>query len=140
MDGRVGVSDSALYLVIDMSLTQDEYAVLMIAEKGESIAAIGRWEKPIQSLVARGLMRANDKFNNVITDAGRVAVEKEDDSVIGEVLEVNNKIAKQKMLRSTVRPATQAFLEYGQDLDVAKFRNALIAVDDEIMFLRDKLK
>lgn len=112
-----------------MSLTQDEYAVLMIAEKGESIAAIGRWEKPIQSLVARGLMRANDKFNNVITDAGRVAVEKEDDEAIRDVIQANNAIAANPSLAQT----RQQVLPMGQqaaDLLVAMVRASVGATGD----------
>ena len=58
---------------IAVPLTQDEASVLMIAAQGQSLIAIGRWEKPIDSLVKRGLLHANDKFNNVITSKGRQA-------------------------------------------------------------------
>jgi hypothetical protein len=56
-------------------LTQDEYTVLMIMAEGASLSATGRWEKPLDALVARGLAERHDKFNNVITAAGRMALD-----------------------------------------------------------------
>lgn len=70
------------------TLTDDEAAVLMIANEGESMISIGRWEKPIDSLVARGLMIRHNKANAFITDAGRVAIkerEQEDDRALLEM-------------------------------------------------------
>lgn len=52
-------------------LTQDEHTCLLIASEGEYLAAIGRWEGPVDALVARGLMQRHDRFNNTITPAGR---------------------------------------------------------------------
>jgi len=54
-------------------ITDDEYALLLIMQEGQSVAAIGRWEKPLDSLVERGLARRLDKFNNIITTEGRKA-------------------------------------------------------------------
>jgi hypothetical protein len=65
-------------------LTQDELTVLMIADQGESMVPIGRWAAPIQSLLAKGYMHANDKFNNVITEAGRQAVNHDETVVRGK--------------------------------------------------------
>lgn len=66
-----------------VDLTDDERTVLMIAAEGQSMIAIGRWEKPIDSCVRRGLMERADKFNNFITQQGRdalgVADEKENE-------------------------------------------------------------
>ena len=54
-------------------VTDDEYTVLMIMQQGQSLAAIARWEKPLDALVERGLARRLDKFNNIITAEGRKA-------------------------------------------------------------------
>jgi hypothetical protein len=56
-------------------LTQDEFTCLMIMAEGASLAAIGRWEKPLDCLVERGLASRHDKFNNAITPAGRMALD-----------------------------------------------------------------
>lgn len=66
-------------------LTDDEYAVLMIADQGQHMLAIGRWEKPVKNLVACGYMRKVDDVNYLITDAGRQAMQsrdKEDDAAL----------------------------------------------------------
>ena len=76
---------------IAVPLTQDEASVLMIAAQGQSLIAIGRWEKPIDSLVKRGLLHANDKFNNVITDAGAKALEGHERNEDAVLLKVINK-------------------------------------------------
>lgn len=57
------------------ALTDDEIAILTLAVQGESMAAIGRWEKPTEHLVELGLMERGDKFNNFITAAGRAALD-----------------------------------------------------------------
>ena len=56
-----------------MNLSDDEFVVLTLAANGESMAAIGRWEKPIEHLVLLGMLHRHDKFNNVITSKGRQA-------------------------------------------------------------------
>jgi hypothetical protein len=79
-------------------LTQDELTVLMIAAEGESMMPIGRWEAPTKSLVAKGYLHVNDKFNNVITEAGRQAAEQADNANIRDMVKVNNDLveARQK--------------------------------------------
>lgn len=56
------------------ALTQDEFTILLLAEKGESMIPIGRWKKPILELTERGLMRRFDEVNYGITLEGREAV------------------------------------------------------------------
>lgn len=71
-------------------LTQDEYTCLLIAAQGEYLAPIGRWEKSIQSLTAKGLMFRGDAVNYGITQEGRSAVaaaERDDDRALTEVLQ-----------------------------------------------------
>lgn len=60
-----------------VDLTQDELTCLAIANEGECMLAIARWEQPIDHLVELGLMQRFDKFNNVITPKGREAIAKD---------------------------------------------------------------
>lgn len=86
-------------------LTDDEYAVLMIADQGQHMLAIGRWEKPVKHLVTGGYMRKVDDVNYLITDAGRQAMQargKEDDTALLTVF--NQGIA----LRNGREQATQS--------------------------------
>ena len=71
-------------------LSQDELTILMIAAEGESMMPIGRWEKPLDSLVAKGLMHRHDKFNVVITPDGRKACKETEDGNIRGLIEANN--------------------------------------------------
>lgn len=64
-----------------IDLSDDERTVLMICERDEGIAAIGRWEQPIERLLALGLLQRRDKFNNFITEAGRKAIGEANDAV-----------------------------------------------------------
>jgi hypothetical protein len=86
-------------------LTQDELIVLLIAAEGESMMPIGRWEAPLRSLVAKGLMApqsgAHDPtgmFNCYITPEGRKACNKGDDDNIRALIGANNAVvdARQK--------------------------------------------
>jgi len=54
-------------------LTNHEFAILLLADEGESLIPIGIWEKPIKNLVALGLLKKNDSVNYVITPEGRAA-------------------------------------------------------------------
>lgn len=73
-------------------LTDDERTVLMIAAEGESMMAVARWEKPIESLVAKGLMCRHDKFNHVITPEGREAIKGVEDEPYRQMLDLGVQI------------------------------------------------
>ncbi len=60
---------------LDAKLSDDEITILLIAVQGQSMAAIGRWEKPLYKLQELGLM-THDKFNSQITNSGRAAVDR----------------------------------------------------------------
>jgi hypothetical protein len=62
-------------------MTDDERTVLMIADQGESMMPLGRWEQPVEHLVELGFLERHDKFNNTITSAGRKAIGKANDEV-----------------------------------------------------------
>lgn len=77
-------------------LTDDEYTVLMLADQGNFMAPIGRWEKPIRDLHARGLLDKRDDVNYVANVAGRAALavhEKGIDDGLRNVIENSNKAA-----------------------------------------------
>lgn len=59
----------------------DEETVLQILEQGGSVAPIGRWKSPVESLVSKGLVRMDDPVNCSITSAGASALKVEDDSM-----------------------------------------------------------
>lgn len=68
-----------------IELNEDEKTVLMIADQGEYLAPIGRWQKPIERLTSLGLMHQLDSVNFVITANGRTALRQEearDDKVL----------------------------------------------------------
>lgn len=103
-------------------LSDDEFTVLSIASQGESLADLGqfsRWSAPINSLLRRGLMIQKDKFNNVITPAGKTALEgheKDQDKVIGRMIEVSSQIgAAQAKIRDMVNQVSDALVAIGKE-------------------------
>lgn len=94
-------------------LTEDERIVLTIAAKGQSMIAIARWEKPIDSLVAKGLMVRHDKHNNLITNAGREAIAEDEDKPYRDLLETGIK------LRNAHEQARQSAEQAAQHLALA---------------------
>lgn len=82
-------------------LSTDELAVLMIAEKGESMIPIGRWEEPIKSLAAKGYMTqaikgALGSVNYIITDAGRRACIDDEDAELRGILTMRTRVAERR--------------------------------------------
>ena len=75
-------------------LTQDELTCLMIAEQHQMLAPIGRWEKSIKDLTARGLLRRVDDVSYVITDAGRLAAREGEDANDLALLETLGRVQK----------------------------------------------
>jgi hypothetical protein len=87
-----------------MSITDDEFTVLMIAAKGEYMLPIGRWKPSIEALTERGLMvgqHLNGGLQYTITRAGKAAIterEQEENKQIGQLIERSNSIAVVKKL------------------------------------------
>ena len=76
------------------ALTQDEFTVLLLAGKGESMIPIGRWKEPILALTERGLMTRCNEVNYEITSLGRAAVAERyeaDDASLRDLLARNSK-------------------------------------------------
>lgn len=84
-------------------LTNDEATVLMIAAKGQSMIAIGRWEVPIRQLVARGLMKKNDAVNFSITDPGLAALSAHEEQVDAAVVSSTRKLIDAASSRVTMQ-------------------------------------
>ena len=96
-------------------LSQDELTILLIAAEGESMAAIGRWEAPINSLVEKGLLLRGDKFNNFITPAGKAAAKKDEDANYAALLETGTKINNARaMAQQSVEQAAQHLVIAGR--------------------------
>jgi len=87
-------------------LTDDELTILMIADKGEPMLAIGRWEQPVKSLVAKGYLHDTGTSHH-ITSAGRKAAAAEgdpDDALAHRMIGIHNK-------RIQVRSVAQPLIE-----------------------------
>lgn len=99
-------------------LSDDELTVLMIADRGEALMPIGRWEAPVRSLLERGYLRANptpgdsDGMHNcTITDAGRQALKRQEDEPYRQMIEVSGKITRaQHELAATGEQAAQVLV------------------------------
>ena len=111
-------------------LSQDELTILMIAAEGESMMPIGRWEKPLDSLVAKGFMHRHDKFNVVITPAGRQACKETEDGNIRGLIEANNTMVTGK---ETARRNAEAIAV--QLVDLSELSSKLTG-DDKVEALR----
>jgi hypothetical protein len=93
-----------------MNLTDDELTVLMIASRGESMMAIGRWKQPTERLIAKGYLqsRGGDNFNCIITEAGRAACKEGEDAPYKAMIETGSKIgATQAAIRDFAEQAAQ---------------------------------
>jgi hypothetical protein len=75
-------------------LSDDEFTVLMIAAEGQSMMPIGRWQEPVESLVAKGFLKEHDKFNCVITPTGREALRKHDQGLTEKMVALSKQMSK----------------------------------------------
>src|SRR3979490_14498 len=90
-------------------LTQDELTVLLIADEGGSMMPLGRWQAPVESLIVKGYLHANDQFNNVITEAGRKACGKAEDDNVRSMVDANNAMVMGRQ-KATARAEELAIL------------------------------
>lgn len=81
----------------DQKLSEDEFTVLKIAAQGQSMIAIGRWEKATKALAEKKYLHANDSVNYVITTAGQAVLDGYEDNEIRGLIEMNNKVANVNM-------------------------------------------
>lgn len=77
-------------------LSDDEFTVLMIAAEGQSMMPIGRWQEPVESLVAKGFLKEHDRFNCTITATGREALRAHDQGLTEKMIELANRIRAPK--------------------------------------------
>ena len=112
------------------NLTDDEYAVLMIHQEGGSVAAVAWWEKPCDSLVARGLLKRHDKFNHGITTAGRQAIkerEAQDDQALRGAL---TGMAQKMDSAASTQASIQEFVRQAADLLAQAARASSLVTGD----------
>lgn len=99
-------------------MTEDEFTVLSIAARGESLAPIGRWRVAVLHLAELDLMRRMDDSNYLITTEGRAAWlnrEKEDDEVYRTMLQGGRQItAAASQFRAYAEKAAQQLAEVAQ--------------------------
>jgi len=121
-------------------LQGDERIVMEILASGGSISPIGRWEAPVKSLIAKGLVNLDDPANTSLTDAGRetwegvvAAQETLDDDFARGLIEIHNaKIKINDLIKSAA-----AQLRKAAQLSSAITKNT---VDVEIRNWSDVLK
>jgi hypothetical protein len=101
-----------------MTITDDEFSVLMIADRGEYMLAIGRWQKPTEDLTRKGFLKCEIIAGGPqysITPAGREAIvgrEAEDDKKLGAIIEQGHRIGTaHKTAREHAEAAAQAIAE-----------------------------
>jgi hypothetical protein len=105
---------------IHSPLTDDEAAVLEISAQGMPMIAIGRWQKPIESLLKRGFLKdvTGYKFNCVITEAGRAAMdgqEAEDDRALGTAIDRMREMAiAQKSIQEMAEQCAQVLVKIAE--------------------------
>jgi hypothetical protein len=79
-------------LAMSPELSEDELLILSLAAEGESMMALGRWEKPVERLVAFGYLRAADQFNHFITTTGKARWVAEEAAEMQVIVEWNNEL------------------------------------------------
>jgi hypothetical protein len=114
--------------------TPDELTVLLIAAEGESVMPIGRWEAPVASLIAKGYLHANDKFNNVITGAGRKACTTADDDNARALITANNAVVDARQKASARAEELAGLL-----VELATYSSSVTG-DDKVKALREWVK
>lgn len=81
-------------------LTSDELTVLLIAHQGERLIPMGRWEAPVKSLAAKGLLRKENDVNYVCTDAGHAGhaeADKQEGDYLRETVPMRNAFAQYQL-------------------------------------------
>jgi hypothetical protein len=124
-----------------MNLTVDEQTVLTLAQQGESIMAIGRWEGPCDHLVELGLLDRHDKFNHSITPAGSAAIgeteERVDDAACRAMINVHNfRVA----YRRRADEIAQQLVQLAKDAATVTGDDPKTAVANIISAIRDRLE
>jgi len=116
-----------------MSITDDERTVLMIADRGEYMLAIGRWELPIKSLAKRGLLASqilNGGPQYTITEAGRTelnAAEHEEDQQLREI--INRSSATLASIRGKAEQSAQLLAQAAKESEQATGDSPKVAAE-----------
>jgi hypothetical protein len=95
-------------------LTDDEFTLLEIMSHGEAMMAIGRWEKSLKSLAAKGMADPQDGFNYIITSAGRTALGGHKQEVDTDWAHAFIKVNNQRFVERTYTGNPGAYVVQGQ--------------------------
>ena len=115
-------------------LTSDEFTVLLLAEKGESMIPIGRWKEPILSLAGKGLLQKNDEVNYAITLAGREACAERNRADEGDLSKL---LGGLHAINKTQTSARQHVEQAAQHLAAAAKESAVVTGDTPTHALRE---
>jgi len=98
-----------------MTVTDDEFVVLMIAAKGEYMLPIGHWKPSIEALTQKGLMcsqHINGGPQYLITRAGRDAIhEREQEETVQFANASARVVQAQKQARDLVEVTAKSLAE-----------------------------
>jgi hypothetical protein len=98
-----------------MTITDDEFSVLMIAAQGEYMLPIGRWKPSIESLTQKGLMccqHINGGPQYTITRAGKAAINEREQTETESFSAASARVAKaQKAARELVEETAKLLVE-----------------------------
>ena len=112
------------------ALSQDEIAVLMIANGGNPIMPIGRWENPVKHLASLGYLQRADEMNHVITPSGKSALAADDAENTQQIANVVHGVTTQY---ASIQEAVQ---KCADTLAEAARRSHQITGDDEVAAVR----
>jgi hypothetical protein len=81
---------------LGLSLTETENVVLSVMATGEDMLAIGSWEAPVQSLLAKGfVVRVHSGYYR-ITPAGEAAFNEAEDAELRGMIGERNAVVEQR--------------------------------------------
>lgn len=119
-------------------LTDDERTVLMIADKGELMIPIGRWEQPVEHLVKLGYLQCHDKFNNTITEAGRVALNDEQDIVDDNFAKAFIKANNAVVIVNSLQNISVELVKWAKEVAEETACEPLVALQKCVAAVRDR--
>ncbi len=120
-------------------LTDDERTILMIADKGESMMPIGRWQQPVEHLVELGYLHRHDTFNNTITEAGRLVLNDEmdviDDDAARAIIATHNAKVTYRQAGNTI---AEQLVELAKQAAESTGDEVLVALQKCVSAVRDR--
>lgn len=101
-----------------MTITDDEFSVLMIAAQGEYMLPIGRWKPSIESLASKGLMcmqHINGGPQYLITRAGLEAIKEREEDENRKIGSIINRSGLVTQVRALAEESAQKLAQAAKD-------------------------